>query len=160
MRFVMIRQQSKSGRRSDEKDTQSARALSDLMSMQEGGLTVSAPAIGLSAPELVIASGIDKAALAWAHSCHTKTPNLYCCCRRSSRNYLPVRRMAVYFGVPLGFLGDAMLPLLELPRERFQGVGGIQISSAKRDRCNCRLALLLQPRWSSGLSQEICDVTR
>ncbi|MBR0684451.1 7-cyano-7-deazaguanine synthase [Bradyrhizobium manausense] len=45
--------------------------ISDLMSMQEGGLTVSAPAIGLSAPELVIASGIDKATLAWAHSCHT-----------------------------------------------------------------------------------------
>ena len=35
---------------------------------------------------------------------------------------------------PLGFLGDAMLPLLELPGERFQGVGGIQISSAKRGR--------------------------
>ncbi len=45
--------------------------ISDLMSMQEGGLTVSAPAIGLSATELVIASGIDKATLAWAHSCHT-----------------------------------------------------------------------------------------
>ncbi|MDU6746616.1 MAG: 7-cyano-7-deazaguanine synthase, partial [Bradyrhizobium sp.] len=41
------------------------------MSMQEGGLIVSAPAIGLSASELVIASGIDKATLAWAHSCHT-----------------------------------------------------------------------------------------
>jgi hypothetical protein len=32
---------------------------------------------------------------------------------------------------PLGFLGNAMLPLLGLPEERFQGVGGIQISSPK-----------------------------
>lgn len=45
--------------------------ISNLMAMQEGGLTVSAPAIGLSAPELVIASGIDQETLAWAHSCHT-----------------------------------------------------------------------------------------
>lgn len=32
---------------------------------------------------------------------------------------------------PLGFLGDAMLPLLALPGDRFQGVGGILISGAK-----------------------------
>jgi hypothetical protein len=32
---------------------------------------------------------------------------------------------------PLGFLGNAMLPLLELPEDRFQGAGGIQISSPK-----------------------------
>lgn len=31
----------------------------------------------------------------------------------------------------LGFLGNAMLPLLALPEERFRSVGGIQISSPK-----------------------------
>src|ERR1700688_3830525 len=45
--------------------------VSDLMEMQEGGLTVSAPAIGLTAAELVRISGIPKDVLAWAHSCHT-----------------------------------------------------------------------------------------
>jgi len=45
--------------------------ISDLMQMQEGGLRVIAPAIGLSADELVIESGIPKSVLAWAHSCHT-----------------------------------------------------------------------------------------
>jgi 7-cyano-7-deazaguanine synthase len=44
---------------------------SDLMAMQEGGLTISAPAIGLTAVELVRTSGIPKHVLAWAHSCHT-----------------------------------------------------------------------------------------
>lgn len=29
---------------------------------------------------------------------------------------------------PLGFLGSAMLPLLDLPQDRFQAVGGVQIS--------------------------------
>lgn len=32
---------------------------------------------------------------------------------------------------PLGFLGNAMLPLLGLPEGRFQSVGGIQISNPK-----------------------------
>jgi hypothetical protein len=32
---------------------------------------------------------------------------------------------------PLGFLGNAMLPLLGLPEDRFQAVGGIQLSSPK-----------------------------
>lgn len=45
--------------------------ISGLMSMQEGGLVVEAPAIALDAVELVHRSGIDQATLAWAHSCHT-----------------------------------------------------------------------------------------
>jgi 7-cyano-7-deazaguanine synthase len=44
---------------------------SELMEMQEGGLIVSAPAIGLTAVDLVRTSGIPKDVLAWAHSCHT-----------------------------------------------------------------------------------------
>jgi 7-cyano-7-deazaguanine synthase len=45
--------------------------ISDLMGMQEGGLIVSAPAISMTADELVRTSGIPKDVLAWAHSCHT-----------------------------------------------------------------------------------------
>jgi 7-cyano-7-deazaguanine synthase len=45
--------------------------ISSLMSMQEGGIIVEAPAIGVEAVELVRQSGIDQATLAWAHSCHT-----------------------------------------------------------------------------------------
>lgn len=41
-----------------------------LMSQQEGGLRVSAPAIGLTSSELVKASGIPIEILCWAHSCH------------------------------------------------------------------------------------------
>jgi 7-cyano-7-deazaguanine synthase len=44
--------------------------ISELMHMQEGGLTVSAPAIEMNAEELVRTSGIPKDVLAWAHSCH------------------------------------------------------------------------------------------
>lgn len=45
-------------------------ALSHLMALQEGGMVVEAPAIGLSTAELVRASGIPADCLAWAHSCH------------------------------------------------------------------------------------------
>lgn len=46
-------------------------ALDAVMSMQEGGLRVSAPALSMTTAELVIASGIGRDMLAWAHSCHT-----------------------------------------------------------------------------------------
>lgn len=45
--------------------------ISDLMGMQEGQMTVQAPAIALDAVQLVKQSGIDQETLAWAHSCHT-----------------------------------------------------------------------------------------
>jgi len=44
--------------------------MSRLMSLQEGGITVSAPAISMTAAELVKTSGIPREVLAWAHSCH------------------------------------------------------------------------------------------
>jgi 7-cyano-7-deazaguanine synthase len=44
--------------------------ISRVMTLQEGGLRVTAPAIGLSAVELVRSSGIPRAILAWSHSCH------------------------------------------------------------------------------------------
>ncbi|MNE66662.1 hypothetical protein D3C80_1622230 [compost metagenome] len=45
-------------------------AISHLLSLQEGGMVVEAPAIELSTAELVRISGIPAGSLAWAHSCH------------------------------------------------------------------------------------------
>lgn len=45
-------------------------AVSQLLSIQEGGMVVEAPAIELSTVELVRKSGIPAELLAWAHSCH------------------------------------------------------------------------------------------
>lgn len=45
--------------------------LNTLMAMQEGALSVSAPALGMTTSELVRTSGIDRGLLSWAHSCHT-----------------------------------------------------------------------------------------
>ena len=60
--------------RSDEQHADGKReffeGISRLMQLQEGGLRVSAPAIGLSAVELVKTSGIPFGVLAWSHSCH------------------------------------------------------------------------------------------
>ena len=44
--------------------------LDDLVSYQEGGLRIEAPAIGVSTPELIRMSGVPSEFLAWAHSCH------------------------------------------------------------------------------------------
>jgi len=45
--------------------------LNALLEMQEGGVTLEAPAIKLSSLDLVHESGIDLSVLAWAHSCHS-----------------------------------------------------------------------------------------
>jgi 7-cyano-7-deazaguanine synthase len=45
-------------------------AIGQVMALQEGALTVEAPAIGLTTVELVRRSAIPHAVLAWAHSCH------------------------------------------------------------------------------------------
>jgi 7-cyano-7-deazaguanine synthase len=51
----------------------------DLVSYQEGGIAIEAPAIGMSASELIRVSGIPADALAWAHSCHkANVPCLDC----------------------------------------------------------------------------------
>jgi 7-cyano-7-deazaguanine synthase len=61
-------------------------AMSTVMSLQEGGITVSAPAIGLTADELVKTSGVPREVLAWAHSCHVAN---YACgqCRGCVKHY-------------------------------------------------------------------------
>ena len=44
---------------------------SKVLSMQEGGMKVEAPAINISTAELVKQSNIPFSLLAWSHSCHT-----------------------------------------------------------------------------------------
>ena len=46
-------------------------SMTNVLEMQEGGISVLSPAINLSSAELVKCSGIDGTVLAWAHSCHT-----------------------------------------------------------------------------------------
>jgi 7-cyano-7-deazaguanine synthase len=50
--------------------------LSSLMELQEGHLSVRAPAAQLETVELIRRSGIPREVLSWAHSCHTS--NLAC----------------------------------------------------------------------------------
>lgn len=45
--------------------------LSSLLSYQEGGVSVCAPAVNITSVNLVRKSGVPKSILAWAHSCHT-----------------------------------------------------------------------------------------
>lgn len=42
-----------------------------LMSLQEGGIRVTAPAIGMTTADLIRTSGVSRETLGWAHSCHT-----------------------------------------------------------------------------------------
>lgn len=63
-------------------------ALSRLLSLQEGGLMVEAPAIELSTAELVRKSGIPAGLLAWAHSCHKS--NVACGNCRGCNKYIEV----------------------------------------------------------------------
>ena len=46
--------------------------LSQLVSMQEGGIKVTAPAIGMTTVELIKKCGIPENILLYAHSCHTE----------------------------------------------------------------------------------------
>ena len=53
--------------------------MDQLLSMQEGGLRVEAPAIELSTAELIQQSALPADMLAWAHSCHkANTPCWNC----------------------------------------------------------------------------------
>jgi 7-cyano-7-deazaguanine synthase len=52
--------------------------MSQLMEMQEGGVTLTAPAIDLDGVELVQTSGVPLSLLAWSHSCHVSA---YACGR-------------------------------------------------------------------------------
>lgn len=47
------------------------RALDQVIRMQEGGISVVAPAICMTSVDLIRKSGVDLSVLCWAHSCHT-----------------------------------------------------------------------------------------
>ena len=61
-------------------------AMDKALALQEGGLRLQAPAIGLTAPELVLMSGVPSEILSWAHSCHVSE---YACglCRGCQKHY-------------------------------------------------------------------------
>ncbi|ACV37931.1 ExsB family protein (plasmid) [Candidatus Accumulibacter phosphatis clade IIA str. UW-1] len=65
-------------------------AMSALLAVQEGGLTVSAPAIGMSTVDLVRQSGVPLEILAWAHSCHKA--DVACGACRGCNKYFEVLR--------------------------------------------------------------------
>jgi 7-cyano-7-deazaguanine synthase len=67
-------------------------ALSQLLKMQEGGLILEAPAIGMSAAELVRTSRIPMDLLAAAHSCHVGE---YACglCRGCRKHYETMKEL-------------------------------------------------------------------
>lgn len=60
--------------------------MDDLVSYQEGGLRIEAPAIGVSTPELIRMSGVPSEFLAWAHSCHKA--NIACGNCRGCNKYM------------------------------------------------------------------------
>jgi 7-cyano-7-deazaguanine synthase len=65
-------------------------ALRTLLHLQEGDLTLEAPAIGLTAVELVRESAVPMDVLAWAHSCHVGE---FACglCRGCRKHYETLR---------------------------------------------------------------------
>lgn len=63
-------------------------ALDRLLSLQEGGMRVEAPAIGLSTAELVRLARVPLDQLAWAHSCHKA--NVACAQCRGCNKYFEV----------------------------------------------------------------------
>ena len=60
--------------------------MNEVLRMQEGNLNLSAPAIGMTASELILASGIPDDLLGWAHSCHVAD---FACgqCRGCEKHY-------------------------------------------------------------------------
>jgi 7-cyano-7-deazaguanine synthase len=63
-------------------------AMSHVLMMQEGALSVSAPAIHMSTAELILTSEIPANQLAWAHSCHKS--NIPCGNCRGCNKYFSV----------------------------------------------------------------------
>lgn len=61
-------------------------AMSHLLGVQEGALQLEAPAIQMTAAELVLTSGIPADILAWSHSCHVSE---FACgfCRGCRKHY-------------------------------------------------------------------------
>lgn len=69
-------------------------AMSSLLEMQEGAMRVEAPAINLTAAELVRQSQIPLEILAWAHSCHVSD---FACgsCRGCHKHFITMRELGI-----------------------------------------------------------------
>jgi len=75
-----------------------------LISSQEGGLVVEAPAIEMTATELVKKSQIPFELLAWSHSCHKA--NVPCAnCRGCNKHYSTLRELGYYEAEDAGSQG-------------------------------------------------------
>lgn len=71
------------------------RNINRLISCQEGGIEIEAPAINMTAVDLIKTSGIPFDLLAWSHSCH-KT-NLPCTnCRGCNKHYSTLSDLGCY----------------------------------------------------------------
>jgi 7-cyano-7-deazaguanine synthase len=69
-------------------------AMNAVLRMQEGGITLGAPAIGMGAAELIQVSGVPLEILAWAHSCHVAE---HACgmCRGCRKHYETLEELGV-----------------------------------------------------------------
>lgn len=68
-----------------------------LMVNQEGGIKVEAPAIHMTAAELIKSSNIPLELLAWSHSCHKA--NIPCAnCRGCNKHYSTLRELSYFNG--------------------------------------------------------------
>lgn len=71
--------------------------INQLMSIQEGGVKVEAPAINMTAVELIKSSCIPFELLAWSHSCHKA--NVPCTnCRGCNKHYSTLNELGYYDG--------------------------------------------------------------
>lgn len=69
-------------------------ALSSLLELQEGGLTLEAPAIEWTSAQLVRRSEVPIEVLAWAHSCHTSD---FACgrCRGCAKHFETMQELGI-----------------------------------------------------------------
>jgi 7-cyano-7-deazaguanine synthase len=69
-------------------------AMDAVMRLQEGAIAIEAPAIGLTAPELIRHSRVPMEILAWAHSCHVAD---YACgtCRGCRKHYETLEALGI-----------------------------------------------------------------
>jgi 7-cyano-7-deazaguanine synthase len=69
-------------------------AMNAVMRLQEGNIVLEAPAINLTAVELIRRSGVSMDILAWAHSCHVAE---YACgtCRGCRKHYETLQALGV-----------------------------------------------------------------
>lgn len=63
-----------------------------LLALQEGGMRLKAPAVKLTAAELIRQSGVPREVLAWSHSCHVS--NFSCGhCRGCQKHYVTLKEL-------------------------------------------------------------------